>query len=187
MAGTPEKILEHLLETVKLDSNGNDPIGGSSHTQIVIIFQGAQTTVTSCLFVVMFVSLQTPASVTSCSPIKSSCPPVSSALLSNINILRWFVQEDKPLYSTNRMISALCSMFYTLNHHCTYQAELSEGSEQEKDAYVFNAKQKVVRLIGQWVALYSFLLKEDPVTVDFLEVGLNSSEVNFSNNGIVHK
>lgn len=26
MSGTPEKILEHLLETVKLDSNGNDAI-----------------------------------------------------------------------------------------------------------------------------------------------------------------
>lgn len=29
MSGTPEKILEHLLETIKLDSNGNDAIGGS--------------------------------------------------------------------------------------------------------------------------------------------------------------
>ncbi len=27
MSGTPEKILEHQLETVKLDSNGNDAIG----------------------------------------------------------------------------------------------------------------------------------------------------------------
>lgn len=29
MSGTPEKILEHLLETIKLDSNGNDSIGGT--------------------------------------------------------------------------------------------------------------------------------------------------------------
>lgn len=29
MSGTPEKILEHLLGTIKLDSNGNDAIGGS--------------------------------------------------------------------------------------------------------------------------------------------------------------
>lgn len=37
MSGTPEKILEHLLETVKLDSNGNDGIGGSSaHTHSFI-------------------------------------------------------------------------------------------------------------------------------------------------------
>lgn len=28
MSGTPEKILEHLLETIKLDSNGNDAVGG---------------------------------------------------------------------------------------------------------------------------------------------------------------
>lgn len=27
MSGTPEKILEHLLETIKLESNGNDAIG----------------------------------------------------------------------------------------------------------------------------------------------------------------
>lgn len=34
MSGTPEKILEHLLETVKLDSNGNDAIGGRSHKHL---------------------------------------------------------------------------------------------------------------------------------------------------------
>ncbi|XP_037539736.1 rap guanine nucleotide exchange factor 3 [Nematolebias whitei] len=103
MAGTPEKILEHLLETVKMDSNGNDPID----------------------------------------------PCVSDFLLTH-----------KVFMSSSQLCAAL-------QHH--YQAELSEGSEQEKDAYVLNTKQKVVRLIGQWVALYSFLLKEDPVTVDFLE------------------
>lgn len=27
MSGTPEKILEHLLETIKLESNGNDATG----------------------------------------------------------------------------------------------------------------------------------------------------------------
>lgn len=59
---------------------------------------------------------------------------------------------------------------YILNRHCTYQAELSEGSEQEKAAYVLNTKQKVVKLIGQWVALYGLLLKEDVVALDFLEV-----------------
>ena len=30
MSGTPEKILEHLLETIKLDSNGNDAVGEPS-------------------------------------------------------------------------------------------------------------------------------------------------------------
>ncbi|KAA8591313.1 hypothetical protein FQN60_002256 [Etheostoma spectabile] len=73
MSGTPEKILEHLLETVKLDSNGNDAI------------------------------------------------------------------------------------------------ELSEGTDQEKAAYILNTKQKVVKLIGQWVALYGLLLKEDPIALDSLE------------------
>lgn len=58
----------------------------------------------------------------------------------------------------------------TLNCACTYQAELSEGSEQEKDAYIIDTKQKVVKLISHWVAVYGFLLKEDPVAMDFLEV-----------------
>ncbi|XP_017274679.1 rap guanine nucleotide exchange factor 3 isoform X2 [Kryptolebias marmoratus] len=103
MSGTPEKILEHLLETIKLDSNGNDPID----------------------------------------------PCVNDFLLTH-----------KVFMSSSQLCAALL-------HH--YQAELSEGSEQEKDAYVLNTKQKVVKLIGQWVALYSLLLKEDPVTLDFLE------------------
>lgn len=61
-------------------------------------------------------------------------------------------------------------MYYTLNQHCTYQAQLAEGSEQEKTAYVLNIKQKVVKLVGQWVALFGLHLKEDPIALDFLEV-----------------
>ncbi|MED6245863.1 hypothetical protein ATANTOWER_009309, partial [Ataeniobius toweri] len=48
-------------------------------------------------------------------------------------------------------------------------AELSEGSEQEKTACVFNTKQRVVKLIAQWVALYGLLLKEEPDVWNFLE------------------
>lgn len=58
------------------------------------------------------------------------------------------------------------------NHRRTYKAELSEGSDQEKASYILTKKQKVVKLIGQWVALYGLLLKEDPIAVDFLEVRL---------------
>ncbi|CAB1329983.1 unnamed protein product [Coregonus sp. 'balchen'] len=90
MSGTPEKILEHLLETVKLDTNGNDAID----------------------------------------------PCVSDFLLT---------------------------------HRCTYHAEPSEGSELEKAAYALNTKQKIVKLIGQWVALFGQILKDDPIAVDFLE------------------
>lgn len=40
MSGTPEKILEHLLDTLKLDSNGNDPIGEiKPHPHAFLIFQ----------------------------------------------------------------------------------------------------------------------------------------------------
>uniref|UniRef100_A0A3Q1GDN5 Rap guanine nucleotide exchange factor (GEF) 3 n=1 Tax=Acanthochromis polyacanthus TaxID=80966 RepID=A0A3Q1GDN5_9TELE len=103
MSGTPEKILEHLLETIKLDSNGNDAI--------------------------------------------DSC--VTDFLLT---------------HKVSMPSSQLCP---ALQHH--YRAELSEGSEQEKAAYILNIKQKVVKLIGQWVALFGLLLKEDPIALDFLE------------------
>uniref|UniRef100_A0A7N8XCY9 Rap guanine nucleotide exchange factor (GEF) 3 n=1 Tax=Mastacembelus armatus TaxID=205130 RepID=A0A7N8XCY9_9TELE len=53
-------------------------------------------------------------------------------------------------------------------------AELSEGSDQEKAAYTLTTKQKVVKLIGQWVVLYGILLKEDPIALDFLEVTLQA-------------
>lgn len=61
-------------------------------------------------------------------------------------------------------------MFF--NRRCTYQAELPEGSDQEKASYILTTKQKVVKLIGQWVALYGLLLKEDPSASDLLEVRL---------------
>ncbi|KAL1020693.1 hypothetical protein UPYG_G00003430 [Umbra pygmaea] len=57
----------------------------------------------------------------------------------------------------------------TLNPESTYQAEPSEGSELEKAAYALNTKQKVVKLVGQWVSLFGQLLKDDLVAVDFLE------------------
>uniref|UniRef100_A0A7N9ATN3 Rap guanine nucleotide exchange factor (GEF) 3 n=1 Tax=Mastacembelus armatus TaxID=205130 RepID=A0A7N9ATN3_9TELE len=105
MSGTPEKILEHLLETVKLDSNGNDAID----------------------------------------------PNVSDFLLTHTVFM-------PP--------SQLCP---ALQHQYPIMAELSEGSDQEKAAYTLTTKQKVVKLIGQWVVLYGILLKEDPIALDFLE------------------
>uniref|UniRef100_A0A8C7IB06 Rap guanine nucleotide exchange factor 3 n=1 Tax=Oncorhynchus kisutch TaxID=8019 RepID=A0A8C7IB06_ONCKI len=99
MAGTPEKILEHLLET---------------------------------LCVVLSVPTD---------------PCVSDFLLTH----RVFMPS-----------SQLCP--------CTYHAEPSEGSDLEKAAYALNTKQKIVKLICQWVALFGQLLKDDPIAVEFLEV-----------------
>uniref|UniRef100_A0AAQ4NRD4 Rap guanine nucleotide exchange factor (GEF) 3 n=1 Tax=Gasterosteus aculeatus aculeatus TaxID=481459 RepID=A0AAQ4NRD4_GASAC len=109
MSGTPEKILEHLLETIKLDSNGNDSID----------------------------------------------PCVSDFLLTH-----------KVFMSTSQLCAALQHQYPEI------LAELSEGSEQEQASYILTTKQKVVKLIGQWVALYGLLLKEDPVALDSLEVGI---------------
>ncbi|KAK2851819.1 hypothetical protein Q5P01_008095 [Channa striata] len=101
MSGTPEKILEHLLETVRLDSNGND----------------------------------------------ATEPCVSDFLLTH-----------KVFMPSSQLCSAL-----------QHQYPLSEGSDQEKASYVLNTKQKVVKLICQWVVLYGLLLKDDPAARDFLE------------------
>ncbi|CAK6963757.1 rap guanine nucleotide exchange factor 3 isoform X1 [Scomber scombrus] len=90
MSGAPEKILEHLLETVKLDSNGNDAM-------------------------------------------------------------------------------APCMSDFLLTYKVFMPSKLSEGSDQEKLVYALNTKQKVVKVIGQWVALCGLLLKEDPIAFDFLE------------------
>ncbi|XP_074498908.1 rap guanine nucleotide exchange factor 3 isoform X2 [Sebastes fasciatus] len=103
MSGTPEKILEHLLETVKLDSNGNDTIA----------------------------------------------PCVSDFLL------------------THKVFMPSSQLCPALQHH--YKAELSEGSDQEKASYILTTKQRVVKLIGQWVVLYGLLLKEDPIALESLE------------------
>ncbi|XP_035238655.1 rap guanine nucleotide exchange factor 3 isoform X2 [Anguilla anguilla] len=103
MSGTPEKILEHLLENVRLDTNSNDPID----------------------------------------------PCVTDFLLT---------------HSVFMPSSTLCP---ALLHH--YHAEPSEGSELEKAAYSLNKKQKIIRLVGQWVLLYGLLLKDDPPAWEFLE------------------
>lgn len=60
---------------------------------------------------------------------------------------------------------------------CTYHAEPSEGSDLEKAAYALNTKQKIVKLICQWVAVFGQLLKDDPIAVDFLEVSEGGSGI----------
>uniref|UniRef100_A0A8C8F4G1 Rap guanine nucleotide exchange factor (GEF) 3 n=1 Tax=Oncorhynchus tshawytscha TaxID=74940 RepID=A0A8C8F4G1_ONCTS len=65
--------------------------------------------------------------------------------------------------------SQLCVLVLFLIPECTYHAEPSEGSDLEKAAYALNTKQKIVKLICQWVALFGQLLKDDPIAVDFLE------------------
>uniref|UniRef100_A0A672MK09 Rap guanine nucleotide exchange factor 3 n=1 Tax=Sinocyclocheilus grahami TaxID=75366 RepID=A0A672MK09_SINGR len=94
MSGTPEKILEHMLETIKLETN-----------------------------------------------------------------------ENKSLLMTFMM-----SVFLSLTCVCTYQVEPSEGTDLEKAAYALNTKQKVVKLVAHWVALYGPLLRDNPVASEFLEV-----------------
>ncbi|XP_060750021.1 rap guanine nucleotide exchange factor 3 [Tachysurus vachellii] len=103
MSGTPEKILEHVLETIKLDTNGCDPID----------------------------------------------PCVRDFLL------------------THQVFMPSSQLCHVLQHH--YHTEPSEGSELEKAAYALNTKQKIVKLVSLWVAIYGSQLKEDLFAFHFLE------------------
>uniref|UniRef100_A0A671S324 Rap guanine nucleotide exchange factor 3-like n=1 Tax=Sinocyclocheilus anshuiensis TaxID=1608454 RepID=A0A671S324_9TELE len=97
MSGTPEKILEHMLEMIKLETND---------------------------------------------------PSVTDFLLTH------------PVFMP---CSQLCA---ALQH----QYPPSEGTDLEKAAYALNTKQKVVKLVAHWVALYGPLLRDNPVASEFLEV-----------------
>uniref|UniRef100_A0A452SS16 Rap guanine nucleotide exchange factor 3 n=1 Tax=Ursus americanus TaxID=9643 RepID=A0A452SS16_URSAM len=46
----------------------------------------------------------------------------------------------------------------------------SGGSEQEHSTYICNRRQQILRLVGQWVALYGPMLHTDPVATSFLQV-----------------
>uniref|UniRef100_A0A8C1AWG5 Rap guanine nucleotide exchange factor (GEF) 3 n=1 Tax=Cyprinus carpio carpio TaxID=630221 RepID=A0A8C1AWG5_CYPCA len=107
MSGTPEKILEHMLEMIKLENNGTDFID----------------------------------------------PSVTDFLLTH------------PVFMP---CSQLCA---ALQHQ--YPAP-SEGTDLEKAAYALNTKQKVVKLVAHWVALYGPLLRDNPVASEFLEVKIKS-------------
>uniref|UniRef100_A0A8C1ZZS1 Rap guanine nucleotide exchange factor 3-like n=1 Tax=Cyprinus carpio TaxID=7962 RepID=A0A8C1ZZS1_CYPCA len=102
MSGTPEKILEHMLEMIKLENND---------------------------------------------------PSVTDFLLTH------------PVFMP---CSQLCA---ALQHQ--YPAP-SEGTDLEKAAYALNTKQKVVKLVAHWVALYGPLLRDNPVASEFLEVKIKS-------------
>uniref|UniRef100_A0A672MF82 Rap guanine nucleotide exchange factor 3 n=1 Tax=Sinocyclocheilus grahami TaxID=75366 RepID=A0A672MF82_SINGR len=55
-----------------------------------------------------------------------------------------------------------------------HQYPPSEGTDLEKAAYALNTKQKVVKLVAHWVALYGPLLRDNPVASEFLEVKIKS-------------
>lgn len=99
-------------------------------------------------------------------------PPLIMMTASTVYTQRAFNLNTIKSCSAETLCFLVCKALYVVpfNRHCTYQAELSEGSDQEKASYILTTKQKLVKLIGQWVALYGLLLKEDPIASDFLEV-----------------
>ncbi|XP_043362201.1 rap guanine nucleotide exchange factor 3 isoform X3 [Dermochelys coriacea] len=103
MAGTPEKILEHLLEAMRLDATFSDPLDTL----------------------------------------------VGDFLLS---------------YNVFMPTTQLCR---ALLHH--FHAEPLEGSEQEKAVYSLSKRQKILRLVSQWVLLYGHLLQADHSAITLLQ------------------
>uniref|UniRef100_A0A8C8F698 Rap guanine nucleotide exchange factor (GEF) 3 n=1 Tax=Oncorhynchus tshawytscha TaxID=74940 RepID=A0A8C8F698_ONCTS len=86
-------------------------------------------------------------------------------------ILEHLLETLRPWSRSRIAVLSCCSgvLVLFLIPECTYHAEPSEGSDLEKAAYALNTKQKIVKLICQWVALFGQLLKDDPIAVDFLE------------------
>ncbi|XP_002934663.3 rap guanine nucleotide exchange factor 4 isoform X2 [Xenopus tropicalis] len=103
MSGNPEKLLEHFLETMRLDPSLNDATDTALDDFILM----------HCVFM----------------PNSQLCP----ALMSH------------------------------------YHAQPSQGTEQEKLDYTLNNKRRVIRLVQQWATLYGDLLREDEVSMAFLE------------------
>lgn len=106
MSGTPEKILELLLEAMRPDSSAHDP---------------------------------------------------TETFLSDFLL-------------THSVFMPCTQLFAALLHH--FHVEPSEpagGSEQERSTYICNKRQQILRLVSRWVALYSPMLRSDPVATSFLQ------------------
>ncbi|XP_044534272.1 rap guanine nucleotide exchange factor 3 isoform X4 [Gracilinanus agilis] len=104
MSGTPEKILELLLEAVRPDSSAHDPT-------------------------------------------------------------ETFLGDFLLTHSVFMPSAHLCA---ALLHH--FHAEPAGGTEQERGIYVCNKRQKILRLVNQWVTLYGPMLHIDPVAPSFLQL-----------------
>nr|XP_023968502.1 rap guanine nucleotide exchange factor 3 isoform X1 [Chrysemys picta bellii] len=103
MAGTPDKILEHLLEAMRLDATFSDPLD---------------------------------------------------------TLVGDFLLTYNVFMPTTQFCRALL-------HH--FHAEPSEGSEQEKAVYSLSKRQKIVRLVSQWVLLYGSLLQAEHCAITLLQ------------------
>ncbi|XP_072510596.1 rap guanine nucleotide exchange factor 3 isoform X6 [Notamacropus eugenii] len=104
MSGTPEKILELLLEAVRPDSSAHDPT-------------------------------------------------------------ETFLGDFLLTHSVFMPSAHLCA---ALLHH-TFHGEPAGGTEQEGGIYICNKRQKILRLVSQWVTLYGPMLHIDPVAPSFLQ------------------
>ncbi|CAM4608058.1 unnamed protein product [Lepidochelys kempii] len=103
MAGTPDKILEHLLEAMRLDATFSDPLD---------------------------------------------------------TLIGDFLLTYNVFMPTAQLCRALLHQ---------YPSRPSEGSEQEKAVYSLSKRQKILRLVSQWVLLYGHLLQADHSAITLLQ------------------
>uniref|UniRef100_A0A452GLS8 Uncharacterized protein n=1 Tax=Gopherus agassizii TaxID=38772 RepID=A0A452GLS8_9SAUR len=104
MAGTPDKILEHLLEAMRLDATFSDPLD---------------------------------------------------------TLVGDFLLTYNVFMPTTQLCRALLHQ---------YPVRPSEGSEQEKAVYSLSKRQKILRLVSQWVLLYGPLLQADHSAINLLQL-----------------
>uniref|UniRef100_A0A8C0H8T7 Rap guanine nucleotide exchange factor 3 n=1 Tax=Chelonoidis abingdonii TaxID=106734 RepID=A0A8C0H8T7_CHEAB len=103
MAGTPDKILEHLLEAMRLDATFSDPVD---------------------------------------------------------TLVGDFLLTYNVFMPTTQLCRALLHQ---------YPVRPSEGSEQEKAVYSLSKRQKILRLVSQWLLLYGPLLQADHSAINLLQ------------------
>ncbi|XP_061470528.1 rap guanine nucleotide exchange factor 3 isoform X2 [Rhineura floridana] len=103
MAGTPEKILDYLLESMRPDSTLSDPVD---------------------------------------------------------TFLGDFLLTHDVFMPTPQLCRTLLQHFHS---------EPSEGTEQDKAAYILGKRQKILWLVNQWVLLYGRLLQAESSAVSFLQ------------------
>ncbi|KAG5261559.1 hypothetical protein AALO_G00285660 [Alosa alosa] len=114
MSGTAEKILEHLLETMRLDVHYTDP---DPALDDFVLMHG--------IFM----------------PISQLCPAL--------------IAQYPKLYH-------LCPV-------CTYHAQSSQGSEQERLDYAVGSKRRVLSLALRWTNMLAHNLLEEDTALSFLE------------------
>ncbi|OWK16991.1 RAPGEF3, partial [Cervus elaphus hippelaphus] len=142
MSGTPEKILELLLEAMRPDSSAHDPTE-TFLSDFLLTHSVFMPTAQLCAALLH----QYPSSPRGGDGVwngEEGCPRNTAVL-------------NPPGPAPSRAPGVLPS------------CARSWGCEQERSSYICNKRQQILRLVSQWVTLYGPTLRTDPVATSFLK------------------